>query len=213
MVSFIIPTIYKSSKLPKLLTDLENHNLVDEILLIEHAPSIGMLDGLFLNKTKIIPFTTRKYSSAGWNYGVKNVSNYYYALCNDDINFDTILINDILNFYKSHPNSGFIGMHPDQYNFENYSHNIVCMFEKKLNAFSRKGWGCLIFNHKDNDVIIPDDLTHWCGDEYYLTYSKFQNYYYLGSKITTNMSESSDDDVLKIVLKDQEIFKKKYQKK
>lgn len=84
------------------------------------------------------------------------------------------------------------------------------MFEKKLNAFSNDGWGCLIFNHKDNDLIIPKDLLHWCGDEYYLTYSKFQNYYYLGSKIHTNMSDSMSPEVLEMAKQDQKVWRDKY---
>ena len=76
VISFVIPTIYKSPRLIKLLQDLESCSLVSEILLVEDAPYTGMLDGITLNKTKIIPFTKKRFCNGAWNYGVKNVFSY-----------------------------------------------------------------------------------------------------------------------------------------
>jgi len=217
MISFIIPTIHKSIRLIKLVQDLENCDLVSEILIIEDAPSIGMLDGLNLNKTKIIPFTERRYCNGGWNHGVKLVKNYYYALCSDDCNFDTDIIRDVLHFYKLRPNSGFIGMDPSQYDTQHPS-NFYGV-QRKFDTTAVGGWGVMMFNHKNNDVIIPDDLKQWCGDSYYLTYSKYPNYSYFGPKIYTEMSTSthqnenfSSPEIEQICIQDQITFEEKYKK-
>ena len=210
IISFIIPTIYKSPRLIKLLYDLENCNLVNEILLIEDAPYTGMLDGIKLNKTKIIPFTKKRYCNGAWNYGVENVSSYYYALCNDDINFDISIINDVLHFYKLRPNSGFIGMDNTQFDTINNPRVFGVAVNDSYEAIN--GWGCLIFNHKNNNVKVPDDLKHWCGDSYYLTYSKYPCYNYFGPKVYTEMSTSMSPDILEIAKQDQITFKEKYKK-
>ena len=64
--------------------------------------------------------------------------------------------------------------------------------------------------NKLNNVLTPDDLKHWCGDTYYLNYSKFPNYSYLGEKIYTEMSTSSSPEVLKIGEQDQRTYIEKY---
>ena len=52
MISFIIPTIYKSPRLIQLLYDLNSCSYVSEILVIEDSPSNGMLSNISLNKVK-----------------------------------------------------------------------------------------------------------------------------------------------------------------
>jgi len=210
MISFIIPTIYKSPRLVKLLSDLENCSLVNEILLIEDAPYTGMLDGMVLNKTIIHPFTEKRYCNGAWNYGIEKISNYYYALCNDDINFNTDIIEDVINFYKLRPNTGFIGMDNSQYDTNNPPEIYGFIQHKTYEAVN--GWGCLIFNHKSNNVFIPNELKHWCGDSYYLTYSKYPCYKYFGPKVYTEMSTSMSPEIFEIGQEDQRIFEEKYKK-
>ena len=42
MISFIIPTLYKSEKLIQLLRNLDVHPLVSEIILVEDCPDNGV---------------------------------------------------------------------------------------------------------------------------------------------------------------------------
>jgi len=209
MISFIIPTIYKAPQLPQLISNLENCDLVDEILIIEDNHYNGILDGYAFNKVNIIPFKNKKYCNGGWNLGINLIKNNYYALCNDDILFPTIIIEDILYFYKQRPKSGFIGMDFSQYEI-NRTPNVYG-FEKIENL--GLGWGCLIFNHKNNDVIIPDDLKHWCGDNYYINYSKYPCYKYFGEKFQTskeNWSTSFTEELKEIIKNDSCIYESKY---
>jgi hypothetical protein len=101
-------------------------------------------------------------------------------------------------------------MHPSQY--ETQIEPLVYGFERKLDGETINGWGCLMFNHKLNNVIIPNDLKHWCGDTYCLNYSKFPNYSYLGEKIYTEMSTSLSPEILKIGEQDQRTYVEKYLK-
>jgi len=215
MITFIIPTIYKSSFLIQLLRNLDVHPLVNEILLIEDCPSTGILNNCYFNKLNVIPFQKRKYCNGGWNLGTSLVKTHYYALCNDDILFPTSIIDDVLHFYKFRPKSGFVGMDFSQYETEYKP--LYYGFKQKENfspsSSGYNGWGTLQFNHKDNDVIIPNDLKHWCGDTYNLYYSKYPCYTYFGDKFYTNidnMSTSFSEEILIIGENDQRVFEEKY---
>jgi hypothetical protein len=216
MISFIIPTLYKSERLIQLLRNLDVHPLVNEILLIEDCPDTGMLDpkhGNLFNKVTVIPFQERKYCNGGWNLGVSLVKTHYYALCNDDILFPTSVIDDVLHFYKFRPKSGFIGMHPTQFNCATQIKPVVYGIIQREIWHIAGGWGTLIFNHKDNNIIIPNDLKHYCGDTYYVYYSKYPCYNYFGEKFYTSNNDhgtSNNEEVLEISRNDQRVFEEKY---
>jgi GT2 family glycosyltransferase len=212
MISFIIPTIYRSERLISLLRSLDVHSLVSEILLIEDCPYTGMLDGYNFNKLTIIPFQERKFCNGGWNLGVSLSKNYYYALCSDDILFPTSVIDDVIHFYKLRPKSGVIGMHPTQYNVFSDKPLVYGFVEREVWHMDG-GWGALQFNHKDNLILIPEDLKHWCGDTYNVYYSKYPCYNYFGEKFYTGNKDhgtSTNEEVLEICLNDQRVFEEKY---
>jgi hypothetical protein len=73
MITFIIPTIYKSPFLIQLLRNLDVHPLVSEILLVEDCPDNGILNSCNFNKLNVVPFQERKYCNGGWNLGVNLV--------------------------------------------------------------------------------------------------------------------------------------------
>ena len=211
MITFIIPTIYKSPFLIQLLRSLDVHPLVSEILLIEDCPSTGILNNCYFNKLNVVPFQERKYCNGGWNLGINLTKTHYYALCSDDILFPTTIIDDILYFYKSKPNSGVIGMHKTQ--FDTACKPNVYGFIKREVWYMDGGWGSLQFNHKNNPLIIPEDLKHWCGDTYNLYYSKYPCYDYFGEKFYTTNNDhgtSTNEEVMDIIKKDCNVFEEKY---
>ena len=210
MISFIIPTIYKSKRLIQLLRNLDVHPLVSEILLIEDCHDNEMLNGYNFNKLTVIPFQERKYCNGGWNLGVSLVKTHYYALCNDDVLFPTSIIDDALHFYKLRPKSGFIGMHSTQ--FHQQSPNVYGIIKREVWHIDG-GWGTLIFNHKDNNIIIPNDLKHYCGDTYYVHYSKYPCYNYFGEKFYTGSDDhgtSFSEEISEIIRNDQKTYEEKY---
>jgi hypothetical protein len=212
MISFLIPTVYKAPQLLKLIQNLDNCDLVTEIILYENAPYNGILDNISSDKLIIKTYTENDFCNKAWNYGAKNSKNHYYALCNDDILFPTSVIDDVLHFYKFRPDSGFIGMHPTQFDIFS-GKSLVYGFIQREVWHIDGGWGTLIFNHKDNNVIIPDDLKQWCGDTYYVHYSKYPCYNYFGEKFYTSSddhSTSTKSDILDICINDQKIYEEKY---
>jgi len=212
MISFIIPTIYRSERLISLLRSLDVHSLVSEILLVEDCLYTGMLDGYNFNKLTIVPFQERKFCNGGWNLGVSLSKNYYYALCSDDILFPTSVIDDVIHFYKLRPKSGVIGMHPTQYNVFEDKPLVYGFIEREIWHMDG-GWGALQFNHKDNLILIPEDLKHWCGDTYNVYYSKYPCYNYFGEKFYTGNNDhgtSTNKEILEICYNDQRVFEEKY---
>lgn len=213
MISFIIPTVYKSKNLPHLIQNLERCDLVSEILIVEDIKYNGFFDGYDFKKVKIIPFKEQKYCNGGWNLGLSFSKNFYYALCSDDILFSTKIIEDVLHFYKLRPNSGVVGMHPVQYNKYEPGNILSFGFMEREKPHADGGWGALMFNHKDNLMIIPEDLKHWCGDTYYLYYSKYPCYNYFGEKFFTGNDDhgtSTNESLMDICKEDQRIFEQKY---
>ena len=76
--------------------DTTLHSLVDAVL-----PNNGILNNIYSDKLIVKEYTENVYCNGAWNYGAENCKNYYYALCNDDILFDTRIIDDIIHFYKT----------------------------------------------------------------------------------------------------------------
>jgi len=212
MISFIIPTIYKSERLIQLLRSLDVHSLVSEILLIEDCPDTGMLSKYNFNKLTVVPFQERKFCNGGWNLGVSLSKSHYYALCSDDILFPTSIIDDVIHFYKLRPKTGVIGMHPTQYNVFDDKPLFYGFAEREVWHIDG-GWGALMFNHKNNLITIPDDLKHWCGDTYHVYHSKYPCYNYFGEKFYTGNQDhgtSTNSEIMEICYNDQRIFEEKY---
>ena len=215
MITFIIPTIYKAPQLIQLLRNLDVHPLVSEILLVEDCPTPELLNNIYFNKLNVIPFQERKYCNGGWNLGTSLVKTHYYALCSDDILFPTSIIDDVLHFYKFRPKSGFIGMDRSQYETE-YKPLYYGFMQKENflpSSGGYNGWGALQFNHKDNPLIIPEDLKHWCGDTYNLYYSKYPCYNYFGEKFYTTNNDhgtSTNEEMIDIIKNDCKVFEEKY---
>tara|TARA_B110000977_G_scaffold139740_1_gene177392 strand:+ start:801 stop:1520 length:720 start_codon:yes stop_codon:yes gene_type:complete len=191
MITFIIPTIYKSPHLLQLLRTLENCDLVQEIILVEDGVDVDkQLDKSWFHKLTIIPFTKKLWFNGCVNLGVSLVKTHLYAISNDDILFPTSVIKDCVHHYKLRPKTGVIGMHHSVYH--QYP-PLLWAIELKTNTLKSEdaGWAALMFNHKDNDIIIPDDLEHYFGDNYMVSYSKYPCMTFYGDKFYTTAEDFS----------------------
>jgi len=82
----VIPTLWKSDRTKKLLSDLNECEYVDEIIVINNQLT-DVLDAK-VEKVRHISFGKNIYVNPAWNKGIELAKNECIALCNDDINFD-----------------------------------------------------------------------------------------------------------------------------
>jgi hypothetical protein len=194
--SVIIPTLWKSNRIHKLLWDLIKCQYVDEIILIDNA---GKFFEYYeaLDKVKLVQVEENIYVNPAWNLGIKIAKNDLVALINDDINFDTtifgVITKDILSEF------GIIGQSEFNYKVNNSDEPILEKWTGKVRDW---GWGCLIMFDKTNWIDIPDDIKIWYGDDFIFkcnpsTKSTLKNF-----NIETEMSTTSDETKWDIIKKE-----------
>jgi len=187
--SVIIPTLWKSNRIGKLLFDLIKCEFVDEIILIDNG---GKFFEYFeaLDKVKLVQTGENIYVNPSWNLGVKLAKNNSIALVNDDINFNPnifgVITEEILSEY------GIIGQSEYNYKGNNTDEPILEKWNGKIRDW---GWGCLIMFDKQNWMDIPDDIKIWYGDDYIFkcntsTKSTMKNF-----NKETEMSTTSDEPI------------------
>ncbi len=120
--SVVIPTLWKSNRIGKLLFDLIKCEFVDEIILIDNA---GKFFENFeaLDKVKLVQVEENMYVNPSWNLGVMVAKNDSIALVNDDINFNPnifgVITKEILSEY------GIIGQSEFNYKGKNSDEPIL----------------------------------------------------------------------------------------
>ena len=157
MFSVIIPTLWKSEYIHTSISQLEEHPEVGEIILIDNSTEVKEL-----NNAKIchIREGINTYVNPAWNKGVRLAKYENLCILNDDLVFDT----KILDWIKPHMDLGIIGMNVANYDKWRTEFNPVI---EKMEGRDW-GWGCLFFVKKDKWVNIPDDLLIACGDDWLL---------------------------------------------
>lgn len=186
--SVIIPTLWKSERTKKLLSDLSECEYVDEIIVIDNEYD-GYQDTK-VEKIRFVSFGGNIYVNPAWNKGIELARNNHIALINDDINFNPnifgVITEDVLSEY------GIIGQSQFNYKGNNSDEPVL---EKWTGATRDWGWGCLIMFDKNNWVDIPDNIKIWYGDDYIFkcnpaTKSTMKNF-----NIETEMSTTSDEPI------------------
>ena len=201
--SVIIPTLWKSNRIHKLLSDLIKCQYVDEIILIDNA---GKFFEYYeaLDKVKLVQVEENIYVNPAWNLGIKIAKNDLIALVNDDINFDTnifgVIDENVLNRF------GIVGMGEGNYKEEidETKGPYLDVWQPGVNDW---GWGCMILLNKKNWIDIPEDIKIWYGDNIIKDVNPSPKACLRNFKVETEMSTTSDekewDDVKK---KDYENF-------
>lgn len=188
--SIVIPTLWKSQRIHKLLDDLIKCDNVDEIIIIDNNSSYYHYYDTILDKINLIQMKDNIYVNPAWNLGVKIAKNYYIALINDDINFNTNIF-DFLNPYKL-DRYGIIGMDSTNYNTIIESPKLLKEDNRPKQRF---GWGCMIIFDKKYWIDIPDNIKLWYGDDFIRIVNKAPVSYLTDFKIDTDMSTTSGDKI------------------
>lgn len=155
--SVIIPTLWKSNRIHRLLTDLSNCDEVGEIILIDNANG----QKVEIPKVKHVRLKENIFVNPAWNFGVELAMNEHIAILNDDVNFNTNIFGWLLS-----QELGVCGLA-----YENYT----IKQDRKYQLFEiterNYGWGCAIFTTKTNYTPIDERLKIACGDDWLIKYA------------------------------------------
>lgn len=216
MFSVIIPTAQKNlSIFNRLLKEIENSDLVNEIIIINnHAKKLTDLN---FSKTRILEQGKNIYVNPAWNLGVEEAKNEYIAILNDDIYIPKELFKKIYEFIFKNKNCGLIGLDSLKISQTNDVSNteeefIANIYPTDVRNFC---WGSGIFGKKDNFYKIPNDLKIWYGDDYLFEQNiKFnkKNYKLSSPNIKHYHSLTSNNPCFDEIKKQDELNYKKYEK-
>jgi len=178
--TIIIPTLWNSNRIFKLLDNLQNCEFVDEIILIDNNPSKSVL--LNHSKIKYIKNEENVYVAKSWNIGVNEAKNEHIAILNDDINFNPNIFEITTNI------EGFIGQASNNYHFD-YNENpyLTPLLESRP-----WGWGCLILSQKKYWIDVPEELKVWYNDDFITIVNSAPKWILNNFTIKTEMSTTGD---------------------
>jgi hypothetical protein len=186
--SIVIPTLWKSDRTKKLLSDLNECEYVDEIIVIDNEYD-GYQDTK-VEKIRFVSFGGNIYVNPAWNKGIELTRNNQIALLNDDINFNPnifeVITDDVLNQF------GIIGMGEGNYKSLNIEGDpILEVWQPGVNDW---GWGCFIMLNKKDWIDIPDNIKIWYGDNFIKDVNPAPKSCLRNFKVETEMSTTSDGD-------------------
>lgn len=184
----VIPTMLKSPRLKKLAEDLQNSEYVDEVIIIDNSGNL---------EPSLEPHPKQKYICEGkntgcnpaWNKGVKLSSNELIVICNDDINFDPIILGALTDDVVE--SAGVIGMGAGNYN-ENFDNSQNPYLEEWFPGVNDHGWGSLMMLKKSMWVDIPENIIVWYGDNFIKEINSVKKSILRGFKVETEMSTTTD---------------------
>jgi GR25 family glycosyltransferase involved in LPS biosynthesis len=195
--SIIIPTMWRSDKIFKMLPIYEKSKYVKEIIIIDNEPS-KKTDLSKYSKIKYYSENTNIYVNPAWNVGY-TISKYELILANDDIIIQDL--DKVLNLLLE-TNYDIVGV------------NLKPILDKgmeilPINEFPGNSYGC--FMYIKNYRYIPEKYKIWFGDD--ILFSSAENPGILvNSGIETKASETlnSNNKELRneIAKKDTELFSK-----
>lgn len=197
--SVIIPTLWKSNYIYKLLDDLNNSEYVGEIILIDNSNEYNKFIKKEYDKVKLITPDKNLYVNPSWNLGVNTAKYDNLAICNDDINFST----EVFEYISKNIDDKIIGQYTDNFYLEKYSNDFIL----ENVSYRPSGWGCLFFLKKANWINIPDVLKVACGDDFLIDQFKDNVYSIKNLKIDGVISATSlIDNFKKISIDDIKIY-------
>lgn len=176
--SVIIPTMWRSELIQKMLLKYDDCDLVKEVIIIDNDP--GKTPDLSIYR-KAIPYSkgTNIYVNPAWNWGVQ-LAGHKIILANDDI-----LIEGLDLVLRSISESDFdivgAGIRPDPHGLR----------IKEISTFPANSYGC--FMYVRNYVSVPDQIKMWYGDDIQFYHSKKRGML-MNFGITTRKSTTIDSD-------------------
>jgi hypothetical protein len=171
--SVIIPTMWCSDLIFKLLDNLESSYFVGEIILIDNDKSKRPAHIRNTDKIRIIEQEENIYVNPAWNLGVELSRYPNICISNDDLVWNVRLLPYLL----ENINLGIIGQATSNYFEGDGDLDIIPITDRNW------GWGCCFFLLKSKWITIPPQLLVACGDDFLV--SKIPAYQIKGTAIET----------------------------
>lgn len=159
--SVIIPTMWKIDSFPHFLQSLAEHNLVDEVIIINNNIKKTPFSLLNHPNIKLLNQSHNIGVNPAWNLGVSKSRGDILCISNDDIEFDFQIFNFLED--KITLDSGMIGIDIHKKSSE------MILEPAAERAF---GYACLFFINKKNYTFIPDRLKIFYGDDWLFATNK-----------------------------------------
>lgn len=189
--SVIIPTMWMSSHLFKMLDIYEENNLIEEVILIDNAPEKNVTLPKQISKLKLHTKGKNIYVNPSWNFGVSIAISDYIIIANDDILFNKKDFNDLLNKSFEFLNENTI-IGPSMYCFKQ---NGLVKYDLKIEKTDSQftyGFGTFMIMKKESYTIIPDDILIFHGDV--IQHKTNEVFLFSGIEIDTPMSVTLKSD-------------------
>ena len=197
MITFIIPTLWRSDKIKDTIESIKLSDRKDlELIIIDNSNSD------FKDKDPritVIKVKNNIFVNPAWNIGATLARNNYICLLNDDISLNVnCLLNNFKELVKSDLNFGIIGLYKRNFNVEPNTYNSDFDKLQLVELDNRPfGFGCMMILKKENYVKIPDIFRVFFGDDYLCFYNKDMNhrkiYWIEGLKTPGEISVTSKD--------------------
>jgi len=170
MITFIIPTLWKSDRIFKTIESFEScKNMDAELIIIDNAQK-GYASKDY--RVTVIKPKSNIFVNPSWSIGVTLAQNKYVCLLNDDISINIdFLVRKFNTLIQKDSNFGMIGLYKD--NLLNSEINTFNDFIELTEINDRGyGFGCMMILKKENYIKIPDCFKIFFGDDYLYFYNK-----------------------------------------
>jgi hypothetical protein len=157
MYSIITLTMWKCERFRKTLSELNEHPLIGEIILIDNSEI--EVEPLNLNKLNHIKEEKNTYINPAWNKGVSLAKYDKLLILNDDVWMDWGIL-DILSEYIT-PSIGAIGFAGNAIDLEETTDMMLTPVTHRYGNF-----GVAMFIHKASWMPIPEEMKLWGGDDW-----------------------------------------------
>lgn len=188
--SVIIPTMWASNKISRMVEVYDKCNYINEVLIINNKPE----DSLNLNSNKVREIYRGEniYVNPAWNLGIEEAREENIIIANDDIYFKNltelleiiplrekmIIGADISSYEQIKQDNGEITP------IEQYNGDIIIEPTNVMNW----GYGTFLIMKKNSYQPLPENLLIWGGDT--IQFQNNNSYVFKGIKIETDMSET-----------------------
>ena len=197
--SIVIPTLWKSNRIYKLVDDLTKSAFVGEVIIIDNTREFNVhKDGLNVDKLRVFQPEKNLFVAASWNKGVALARFEEVALLGDDANFDPNVFGYLATI------DGIVGQSSNNY-LHHYPNNGN-YFVEPLGEGRPWGWGCIITFNKKHWIDVPKQLRVWYNDDFINKKNPAPQYVLNGLKIDTEMSTTSDLPEFNSIKKEDEMY-------